>query len=133
MADTSFDTAAFFAALDAQRGKKTWRQVASESGISASTLTRIAQGKRPDVDGLTALLSWSGLDMGNFIVSPGGRRGVPNTVARISTSLRADKHLTPESATALERIIRIAYEQFREEDRDEPPVGVQERRERDRA
>jgi transcriptional regulator with XRE-family HTH domain len=125
MAHPSFDTAAFFAALDAQRGKKTWRQVASESGISASTLTRISQGKRPDVDGLTALLAWSGFNLEDFVVST-ERRGEPNTVARISTSLRADRYLTPESANALEQIIRVAYEQFSEEDRDEPPVGIQE-------
>jgi hypothetical protein len=107
----TFDITAFFAALDAQRGKRTWRQVSQEAGVSASTLTRIAQGKRPDVDGLSALLTWSGLEMEEFIVPVAGR-GEASTVARISTSLRADQKLSPEAAAAIERIVRVAYDQF---------------------
>ncbi len=40
-----FDAEAFYAALDSQRQSRrmTWKQVAEESGISASTLTRMAQ------------------------------------------------------------------------------------------
>jgi transcriptional regulator with XRE-family HTH domain len=55
-----FDNEGFFAALDAHRLAKrlTWKQVAEQSEVSASTLTRMAQGKRPDVDGLAALLKW---------------------------------------------------------------------------
>jgi transcriptional regulator with XRE-family HTH domain len=49
METTHFDVEAFFAALDAHRQAKklTWKQVAPETGVSASTLTRIAQGKKP--------------------------------------------------------------------------------------
>src|SRR4051812_33734083 len=44
-----FDAEAFYAALDAERQGRnlTWKSVANSSGISASTLTRIAQGARP--------------------------------------------------------------------------------------
>lgn len=38
----------------------TWREVAMEAGVSPSTLSRLAKGYRPDVDGLIALLVWSG-------------------------------------------------------------------------
>jgi transcriptional regulator with XRE-family HTH domain len=123
MPDTSFDAAAFFAALDAQRGKKTWRQVATEAGVSASTLTRISQGRKPDVDGLAALLAWSGLNAGDFIRGT-APAATPNTVARISTSLRADKALSPQSVAAIERIVQAAYEGMREND-DESPARVQ--------
>ena len=60
-----FDGDAFYAALDGERQARqfTWRRVAEESGVSASTLTRISQGKRPDVDSLAALSAWSGLDV----------------------------------------------------------------------
>jgi transcriptional regulator with XRE-family HTH domain len=49
-----FDTAAFYDALDSVRQARrlNWKQVAGDSGVSASTLTRMAQGRRPDVDGL---------------------------------------------------------------------------------
>ena len=58
-----FEADAFYAALDAERRDRryTWKQVAEESQVSASTLTRMAQGRRPDVDSLAALVTWSGL------------------------------------------------------------------------
>ena len=64
-----FDAAAFYEAIDATRQARhlNWKQVAASSGVSASTLTRMAQGKRPDVDGLAALAAWSGLNADDFI------------------------------------------------------------------
>src|SRR5216683_3173281 len=65
----NFDAAGFYEALDAQRQAQrlNWKQVAAASGISASTLTRLAQGRRPDVDSLAALLAWSGLNPADFV------------------------------------------------------------------
>ena len=40
----------------------TWRQLADTVGISASTLTRLGDGKRPDADALVSLLVWLDLD-----------------------------------------------------------------------
>ena len=109
-----FDTETFFAALDAVREAKrrTWKDVAAESGVSASTLTRMAQGKRPDVDGLAALLAWSGLKAEDYLK---GRRlvsGKPETLAVISNLLRADRKLGKENAAALDQIIRVAYKRL---------------------
>lgn len=108
-----FDTPAFYAALDAQRRTKsiTWKDVAAEAGVNASTLTRMSQGRRPDVDGLACLLAWSGLDANSFIKK---RRGQAEPMAQISAYLRADTNLDAKSAKALEEIIRAAYERFRE-------------------
>jgi len=110
----TFDTAAFYAALDSQRASKglTWKQVAEESGVSASTLTRMAQGKRPDIDGLAALLTWSGLIAGHFLKTDEQWTSA-HTLAKITAHLRADRDLTPESAKAMVEIVRAAYEQFR--------------------
>ena len=107
-----FDLGGFHAALNAQRATKglTWKDVAMESGISQSTLTRMSQGKRPDVDGLALLLAWSGLDALQFV--PTANETEP--LAKISANLRADRNLSDESARALEEIIRVAYEQFRD-------------------
>ena len=109
-----FDLSGFYAALDAQRVSKklTWKKVAEASGVSASTLTRMAQGKRPDVDGLAALLKWSCLDVTHFIegTRPDGK---PEPLAMISTHLRADRNLTPEAATALEEVIKATYKQLK--------------------
>lgn len=109
-----FDAEAFYEALDAARlaRKLNWKQVAAESGVSASTLTRMAQGRRPDVDGLAALSAWSGLSADDFVRSE-GRAAEPDPLAQITTYLRSDRNLTPEAATALDELIKATYERLR--------------------
>jgi transcriptional regulator with XRE-family HTH domain len=111
-----FDLDAFHAALDAQRrGRRlTWKAVASQAGVSASTLTRMAQGRRPDVDGLAALASWAGLEPGDFIRNDGRRQnGRQEPLAAISTFLSSDPNLTPEGARAIDELVKATYERFR--------------------
>lgn len=107
----SFDASAFFSALDSQRGARrlAWKDVAAQSGVSASTLTRMAQGRRPDVDSLAALVSWSGLNADDFIRDRDGNKSQPETLAMISTHLRADPNLTEEGAIALEELVKATY------------------------
>ena len=108
-----FDAEAFYASLDSQRQSKgiNWRQVAKESGVSASTLTRIAQGRRPDVDSMAALLAWSGLDADSFVIRDREVRAEP--LAQITAYLRADPQLSPEAASALEAVLKAAYDKLR--------------------
>ena len=70
-----FDGDALYGALDAVRQARnlTWKQVAAESGVSASTLTRMAQGRRPDLDSLASLSAWSGLQTDDFVRFEGER------------------------------------------------------------
>ena len=109
-----FDSGAFYEALDGTRRARslTWKQVAAESGVSASTLTRMAQGRRPDVDGLAALASWSGLRADDFVRSQ-VKRPAPEPLALISTYLRSDKNLTAEAATALDEVVKATYDRLR--------------------
>ncbi|MBO6792085.1 MAG: helix-turn-helix transcriptional regulator [Dinoroseobacter sp.] len=106
----------FYKALDGQRQAKnlTWKKVAEQAKVSASTLTRIAQGKRPDVDTMAALCRWSGLNADDF-VSRDGVKGEAEPLAQIMAHLRADKNISPEGAAAIETMIKSAYEQFRVE------------------
>ena len=110
----SFDSVGFYEALDATRlaRRLNWKQVAAQSGVSASTLTRMAQGKRPDVDGLAALVSWSGLKIDDFVRSETHQRE-PEPLAMISTYLRADKNLSPEAAAALDQVVKATYDRLR--------------------
>ena len=50
--------------LDTRRQERglTWKQVASATGLSASTFSRMATGSRPDADALVTLLVWLDLD-----------------------------------------------------------------------
>lgn len=113
-----FDGEGFYRALDAVRiaKKLTWKQVANESGVAASTLTRMAQGKRPDVDGLAALADWSGLNPGEYInMDPGSalHSGQTETLALVSTHLRKLPDLDEDGAKALDILVKTAYEQMR--------------------
>jgi transcriptional regulator with XRE-family HTH domain len=110
----TFDAAAFYAALDAvrQARKMTWKQVAAAAGVSASTLTRMAQGRRPDVNSLAALAAWSDLSTDDFVRRP-QKRSSGEPLAMISTYLRSDPHLSPQAAAALEDVIKAVYRQLR--------------------
>ena len=109
-----FDSGAFYEALDGTRRARslTWKQIAAESGVSASTLTRMAQGRRPDVDGLAALASWSGLRADDFVRTKGDRPE-PEPLARILTYLRSDANLTAEAAIALDEVVKVTYDRLR--------------------
>lgn len=125
-----FDAEAFFGALDAERMSRglTWKQVSHETGVSASTLTRMAQGRRPDVDGLAALCLWSGLKADDFILEEKGQRGEAMPLAMISTYLRADPNLTKEGAIALEHVIKATYERMTKgQVRRDSKKGIQKR------
>jgi transcriptional regulator with XRE-family HTH domain len=117
MSNNRFDAEGFYAALDGQRQSRrmTWKQVASAAGVAASTLTRMGQGKRPDVDGLAALVSWSGLDVGDFVRPSEPTSGVAEPLAKITALLRADRNLSGDSAKALESMLKSAYKHMRNE------------------
>ena len=67
-----FDGDSFYNALEStvNRRGKNWRQVAAETGVSASTLARMAQGRRPDAASLAALSAWAGLNPSDFVDAP---------------------------------------------------------------
>src|SRR5437879_3682384 len=105
MPEARLDVDALYAALDARRRSKglSWREVAREAGVSPSTLTRMAQGKRPDVNGFAALVSWLGMSADEFLTAlHPAKTKKADTMAMISTHLRASKELDKKSVEALE-------------------------------
>jgi transcriptional regulator with XRE-family HTH domain len=108
-----FDLEGFFDALDAERQERglSWKDVADKAGVSASTLTRMGQGRRPDVDSLAALARWSGFDTNEFI--KGRKRTPQSSVAMISTYLRSDPNLSDDAARLLETIVRNTYAELK--------------------
>ena len=90
----------------------TWKQVAEETGVSASTLARMSQGRFPDAASLAALSAWAGLNPSDFVVAP-FKAPAGEAIGRISTLLRNDPSLDAEAAEALDAIVRTAYERLR--------------------
>jgi transcriptional regulator with XRE-family HTH domain len=109
-----FDAEGFYHALDATRQAKgiTWKDVANATGVSASSLTRMAQGKRPDIDSLAALASWSGLGTDRFVRSSVPQPH-PEPLALISSHLRNDPQLSPEAQASLDELIKATYDRLR--------------------
>lgn len=113
--DEIFDVFAFYSALDAVREARrlSWKEVAEKSGVNASTLTRIGQGKRPDVDGLAALLVWSKLKAEMFIADSDHKP--PEPIAQITTLIRMDRTLSNSNAKLMEDIVMSTYSRLRRE------------------
>lgn len=124
--DKGFNAKAFYDAL-AEAVKileVPWRQVAKETGVNASTLSRMARGAHPDSASLAVLSAWAGINPADFV--RGRRKDEPSrdSLAAISRFLKADPELQPEAARALEQIIRLAYSGFRRhsEERANPAI-----------
>lgn len=115
MSNDRFDAEGFYAALDSERQARrlTWKQVAAQAEVAASTLTRMGQGRRPDIDGLAALASWAGIDVKVFYRTAYSDQRTAEPLTKITALLRADKNLSGESAKALESMLKSAYEHMR--------------------
>ncbi len=97
------------------------RDVADETGVSPSTLSRIENGTgKPDADNIARLTAWLDMPMERVLA---GRPEANETAAVVyyphestpeivEAHLRADRNLTPETASALSELFRVAYTQF---------------------
>lgn len=114
-----FDAEAYYSALAqiVRAQRISWRQVARETGITPSTLTRMAQGRRPDAASLAVLSAWAGLNPADFVENPRyvadtKHHSTRDSLHAISGVLRSDPNLPPEAARALEDIIHVAYDEL---------------------
>jgi len=112
-----FDVSALYSALDSERMARNlnWKEVSAESGVSASTMTRLSQGRRPDVDSLAALTTWLGIPADRFLASRARAFGATSPLAQISTIIRDDPNLNPDAATALDELIKATYVRLRDQ------------------
>lgn len=117
MTDTAVNIDTLYAALDQKRQMAglSWRELARSLGISSSTFTRMAQGRRPDVDTFAILLRWLNMPVEAFMIASEVEVGEQEPLAMISSYLRAAKNMRPEDAKALDEIIRVAYQRLTRE------------------
>jgi len=97
------------------------RDVADQTNVSASTLSRIENGTgKPDADNIARLTTWLDMPL-ERILSRGREHNDPKAVIyyphestpeRVEAHLRADRNLSPETADALAQLFRVAYSQF---------------------
>lgn len=99
--------------------KLSLRDVADQTEVSASTLSRIENGTgRPDADNIARLTQWLDMPVDRLMrhtdesVEPVIYYPHEATPEIVEAHLRADKKLTPETAEALSELFRVAYQQF---------------------
>jgi transcriptional regulator with XRE-family HTH domain len=115
--ELSFDDVTFFEALERRREAKnvSWRHLGRELGLSPSTFSRLARGRRPDIETFVKLLAWLDIPAEAFM------RGLPgapeasdqDTLAVIAAALRSDRTIPADAAGAIEQLLRVAYTRFR--------------------
>ncbi len=98
------------------------RDVADETGVSASTLSRIENGTgKPDADNIARLTAWLNVPVERIMSGRGHESDEARAVVYfpqestpeiVEAHLRADRNLTPETAKALSELFRVAYAQF---------------------
>jgi transcriptional regulator with XRE-family HTH domain len=111
------EVSALYGALNSKRDARemSWRELAKELDLSASVFTRLAQGRRPDLESYILMTGWLGVSTDSFVAGPKPTEAkAEKTVEMISGYLRADRALKPESAKAIEKIVRAAYDQMAE-------------------
>lgn len=101
-----FDASGFWAAVDSTcvaRGL-THKQAAAQAGISASTMTRLSQGKKPDVDTFAALVLWMGISADLFL----RQEPVADLDDKIAATVWSMSEFTDSSKQYMEELIRMS-------------------------
>jgi len=104
------------AALDSERQARglSWRQLAAEAEVSPSTLTRMQQGKSPDVNTFSSLTAWLNIPAERFYAEQGSKPAKDDPMAVVSTLLRGKKNMNPKAVAALTELVTAAVKLSKE-------------------
>ena len=92
-----------------KRGNRGLRETAREIGnVSPSTISRVENGKTPDMDTFLALCDWLEIPPAELMKNTEDEEEL-NTPDAIAIQLRADKNLDPAIADALASLVKAAY------------------------
>jgi transcriptional regulator with XRE-family HTH domain len=122
-----FDCEGFYSALDDIRRTKniSWKKVADQSKVSASTLTRMGQGKLPDADSLTMLSAWASLNPADFVTDEDLKARETETLPKMMALLRADPNLTDDAINAIQEVLTVAYRRLGKKGEGDTELGNQ--------
>ena len=111
------DIAALHAALDAARVARglTWRQTARAVGVSPSTLCRIGQGHRPDVDGFAALVQWLGVPAEAFMPAANPNGQAPELEVKLAIALATQPDLQDADREFLREVLAASIKRIKQE------------------
>lgn len=107
--ESTLNTELLAGMLKSKRGDKGLRAIADEiEGVSFTTLSRIEQGKVPDVDTFIRICKWLNVSTDTFIQSNSKKKQV-STKEQVVAHLRAERELSKDTVNMLIRMIDMAY------------------------
>ena len=106
--------ARFAQRIQEKRAGKGIREAAKEAGVSPATLSRVENGKVPDLDTFGKVCRWLGEDASVYL----GTRSGANTdeVPKVRVHFKKGAAIKPESARALSDMILLAQKALLEEE-----------------
>lgn len=97
-----------------KRGKKGLRDTATEIGdISAATLSRIEQGKLPDVETFILICKWLDVSTDIFITGDKSRASKVSEKDLLVYQLRASRELDKDTIDMMVKMIDMAFTKVR--------------------
>lgn len=100
--------------LKSKRGKKALRETAEEIGdISAATLSRIEQGKLPDVETFISICKWLDVSTDMFIIGDKPHITKVSEKDLLVCQLRASRELDKDTIEAMIKMIDLAFTKVR--------------------
>lgn len=107
---SQLDMDLFTAYLKARRNTIGLREAVQEIGdISPATLSRIENGRIPDMDVFLRLCDWIGVPAETFLRREDEPINVAKTTEVIEAHLRADRNLDSDTAEAIAKMVKAAY------------------------
>ncbi|MCI4659677.1 helix-turn-helix domain-containing protein [Cryobacterium zhongshanensis] len=104
---TNIDVAQLDAVLDARIESEhlSRRQAARQIGVSASLLSRLRSGQRPDLDAYVSIVHWLHMSTEDFLQPDDHAKKQPELTSAISALLRARRDLSDVEKTLLESVL----------------------------
>jgi transcriptional regulator with XRE-family HTH domain len=106
-----------------KRKNRGLREIAKEIGsVSPSTISRVENGKTPDMDTFLALCNWLEIPPTELINNTEEKKNL-DTPEAIEIQLRADTCLEPAIADALASLVKAAYKELAQNKNDVDTIG----------
>lgn len=110
-----FDLNSLSAAVDVRRQELglSWDQLADELEATASELRSLGDADSdPHITVVMRMIAWTGLGVDAFLAEDDPSDEPAEKAEQVAAFLRADRDLKPESASAIEAVLKAAYGRF---------------------
>ena len=90
------------------------REVSAQSHVPVATLSRVEQGRTPDLATFRRLVEWLGLPPERFLQPTARAVSTPDAIGE---HLRLDPNLSPEDAEKIASLVRTMYDALQQQER----------------